>query len=60
MNPNRARYGKVRKSYLINMMRLFYNGQVNTQAIILAKKRADEDKKSLEQKAINSDKDLYQ
>jgi len=57
MNPNGARYGKVRRSYLINMMRLFYNGQVNTQKIIRLEKI---NKKSLEQKAINPDKDSSQ
>lgn len=54
MHPNGARYGKIRRSYLINMMD-FYNGQVNTQKIIRLEKI---NKKSLEQKAINFDKNL--
>ena len=53
-------YNIVNVNYLINTMRTFYNGQVNTQAIIVAKKRADADKKSLEQRAINSDKNSSQ
>ena len=53
MNPNRTRYGKVRRSYLVNTMRAFYNGQVNVQKIIVLEKI---NKKSLEQKAINSGK----
>jgi len=52
MDHRGAKYGKVRRSYLINMMRLFYNGQVNTQKIILLERI---NKKSLEQRAINSD-----
>jgi len=55
MDHRGIRYGRVNINYLINTMRTFYSGQVNTQAIIVAKKRADKDRKSLEQRAINSE-----
>ena len=56
MDPNGVRYGKVRRSYLINIMD-FYNGQVNTQKIILLERI---NKKSLEEKAKNSNKNSSQ
>jgi len=58
MGRRGARYGEVRTNYLVNIMRAFYtNGQVNTQEIIRIK---NVNKKSLEQKAINSDKNSSQ
>jgi len=56
MNHRGVRYGKVRRIYLINMMG-FYNGQVDVQKLIVLEKI---NKKSLEQKAINSDKNSSQ
>lgn len=51
MDHRGIRYGEVRKSYLVNLMKSSYNGLVDTQKIIVLKRINN---KSLERKAINS------